>query len=423
MPYPLRAGSRRSSPRSEGLGEAEPTDGDGVHREGAVDRVLEQDSDVKNVAIEIQGLKKSFATRRGSVSAIDRMDLMIRENEFMCLLGPSGCGKTTMLRCLAGLERPDAGRIVVGNEVVFDSERRQYVPTEKRGLGMVFQSYAIWPHMSVFENVAFPLRRGSRRKIISADEVRERVRKILEVVDCSALENRSPGELSGGQQQRVALARALVYSPKILLFDEPLSNLDAKLRERMRSELRMIQEQVGFTAVYVTHDQEEALTMSDRIVVMAAGRIRQIGTPNEVYERPVDGFVADFLGAANVLSVTSNPSATSDVADTDLGQVWFGSRSEMVEEAGAALEVVVRPERVELVDYEGHGGRNMYCGVVAASAYHGDAMSYTVAVNGVQLRVVDRSERRARIGEDVWVHIHPEHCRLVAGIGAAARRA
>lgn len=394
-----------------------------MRKEGVIDGAAEQDPDAKNIAIQVQGLKKSFATRRGSVPAIDRMDLTIRENEFICLLGPSGCGKTTMLRCLAGLERPDAGRIVVGNEVVFDSERKQYVPTEKRGLGMVFQSYAIWPHMSVFENVAFPLRRGSRRRTMSADEVRERVRKILEVVDCSALENRRPGELSGGQQQRVALARALVYSPKILLFDEPLSNLDAKLRERMRFELRMIQEQVGFTAVYVTHDQEEALTMSDRIVVMAGGRIRQIGAPDEVYERPVDGFVADFLGAANVLSVTLSPSAASDVADTDVGQVWFGSRSEMVQEGGTALQVVVRPERVELVGYEGHGGRNMYRGVVAASAYHGDAMSYTVDVNGVQLRVVDRSDRRAGIGEDVWVHMHPEHCRLVAGIGADAPRA
>jgi iron(III) transport system ATP-binding protein len=349
---------------------------------------------------------------------------VIKENEFICLLGPSGCGKTTTLRCLAGLERPDAGRIRIGGRDVFDSSSRKYVPTERRGIGMVFQSYAIWPHMSVFDNVAYPLRRGAGREPLSREKIRQRVRHILETVDCAELETRRPGELSGGQQQRVALARALVYEPKVLLFDEPLSNLDAKLRERMRFELRMIQERAGFTAVYVTHDQEEALTLSDRIAVMAKGKIRQIGTPEEVYELPVDGFVADFIGAANIIPVQTEPASRADAVPTPLGVMRIGSRSVALDSADATgtsgeadLQVVVRPERVRLLADGDSRTENVFGAVVLGRAYRGESLVYTLHCNDVQLRAVVRDTTRLEVGDEVTVQLPPEHCRLVEGGG------
>src|SRR6266436_6146164 len=244
----------------------------------------------------IDHLRKTFkAPGNVTVNAVDGISLGIETGKLITLLGPSGCGKTTTLRCLAGLERPEAGRIVIAGETVCDSQKGIFVPPSDRGIGMVFQSYAIWPHMSVFENVAFPLRVSRTRKYSSA-EIKDKVRLTLEMVRLSGFEQRSSTQLSGGQQQRLALARGLVHEPKILLLDEPLSNLDAKLREQMRFELKHLQRTLRITTVYVTHDQAEALALSDEIAVFNAGRVVQRGTPQEIYRKPGSQFVADFIG-------------------------------------------------------------------------------------------------------------------------------
>src|SRR3954465_1149548 len=250
----------------------------------------------------IENLRKTFvAPGNVVVNAVDGISLAAEPGKMITLLGPSGCGKTTTLRCLAGLERPQAGRIVIANEVVCDTDRGIFVPPSERGIGMVFQSYAIWPHMTVFENVAFPLRVAHDRKFTSA-EIKTKVSRALEMVRMSGFETRPATQLSGGQQQRLAFARGLVREPKILLLDEPLSNLDAKLREQMRVELKLLQTRLGITTVYVTHDQSEALALSDEIVVFNFGKIIQRGTPQEIYRQPKSQFVADFIGSANFIS-------------------------------------------------------------------------------------------------------------------------
>ena len=238
--------------------------------------------------LEFRAVVKRFQ----SVNAVDGISFSLQAGEIFTLLGPSGCGKTTTLRLAAGLEEPDGGEVLINNVTVAAPARGLFAPPEKRQLGMVFQSYAIWPHLSVFENVAFPLR--VRKE--SADAVRQRVLQALDVVGLGGLAERGATQLSGGQQQRVALARALVYQPAILLLDEPLSNLDAKLREQMRVEIRALQRKLNLTVLYVTHDQAEAMTLSDRIAVVNRGRFEQVGTPEEVYEKPATVFVAEFLG-------------------------------------------------------------------------------------------------------------------------------
>src|SRR3954453_7692291 len=260
----------------------------------------------------IENLRKQFiAPGNVAVNAVDGISLAAEPGKMITLLGPSGCGKTTTLRCLAGLERPQAGRIVIGNEVVCDTGRGIFVPPSERGIGMVFQSYAIWPHMTVFENVAFPLRVARDHKYSPA-EVKEKVGRALEMVRMSGYEQRPATQLSGGQQQRLAFARARGREPKILLLDEPLSNLDAKLREQMRVELKLLQKQLGITTVYVTHDQSEALALSDEIVVFNAGRIIQRGTPQDIYRFPNSQFVADFIGSANFLRGTVKDATDAD---------------------------------------------------------------------------------------------------------------
>ena len=248
--------------------------------------------------ITISGLTKRF----GDVVAIDKLDLHIRNGEFVTLLGPSGCGKTTTLRCLAGLEEPNDGRIEFGDRVVFSSADAIIVPPGKRGIGLVFQNYALWPHMTVFRNVAF----GLARRGLAHAEVRKQVLKILDLLDLSGYDARFPSELSGGQQQRVAIARMVVAEPEILLFDEPLSNLDAKLRMTLRAELKRLHAEIKATTVYVTHDQLEALTLSTRITVMREGSIQHLGTPHEVYHFPANLFVAEFMGnpTTNFLPIT-----------------------------------------------------------------------------------------------------------------------
>src|ERR1043165_1069704 len=249
--------------------------------------------------ITIRSLKKWFDTPRGRVEALRGIDLEVTEKEFCVLLGPSGCGKTTTLRCVAGLERPDAGELEVAGTLANAPARGVYLPTEKRDIGMVFQSYAIWPHMNVFNNVAFPLIKG--RKKVPRQEIAGRVHESLKRVQLEGLEDRPATDLSGGQQQRVAMARAIVTEPKILLMDEPLSYLDARLREQMRVELRKITRAAGVTTLYVTHDQAEALTLGDKVCVMHNGEIIQMAPPQEVYSKPADKFVAQFVGEMNFI--------------------------------------------------------------------------------------------------------------------------
>lgn len=238
--------------------------------------------------VKLEGIKKQY---EGNVFAVEDFNLTIQDGEFVSFLGPSGCGKTTTLRMIAGLEKNTHGKIFLGNDLVSDPENKFFLPPEKRHIGMVFQSYAVWPHMNVFDNVAYPLKIQKKSK----QEIEERVLKMLEVVEMKGLEKRMPNQLSGGQQQRVALARGLVMEPKVLLLDEPLSNLDAKLREKMRKDIRDIQQKLKLTVVYVTHDQVEANTMSDRIVIMKSGKILQVGTPAEVKSKPANDFVREFI--------------------------------------------------------------------------------------------------------------------------------
>src|SRR5215208_3295133 len=242
----------------------------------------------------------------GDVYAVNHVSLVIPEGQFVTLLGPSGCGKTTTLNCIAGLEQPDGGRITVGDAVLTDVARRVILPPERRNLGMVFQSYALWPHMTVYDNLAF----GLKLKKVPGGEIRKRIGDVLELVGLGGLETRFPFQMSGGQQQRVALARAVVAEPRVLLLDEPLSNLDAKVREQARFWLRDFQKRLGITAVYVTHDQAEALAISDMVAVLSAGHLIQYGPPHEIYERPTSRFVADFIGQTSFL-----PAVVEDVDD------------------------------------------------------------------------------------------------------------
>ncbi len=246
--------------------------------------------------VELRGLVKKF----GPVAAVDEISLDVELREIVALLGPSGCGKTTTLRCIAGLETPTSGQISIAGQLIFSAKKN--IPPEARDIGMVFQSYAIWPHMTVFKNVSYGLEMRRRSK----SEIREKVTGILEMVGLPGMEGRYPSQLSGGQQQRVALARSLVAEPKILLFDEPLSNLDAKLREHMRIELKDLIKRVGITSIYVTHDQVEAMAISDRIVLMDRGKIVQSGNARELYERPSSGFIAEFLGSINFIKARSS---------------------------------------------------------------------------------------------------------------------
>jgi iron(III) transport system ATP-binding protein len=324
----------------------------------------------------------------GEFAAVSNVDLRVNEGEFLTLLGPSGCGKTTTLRMVAGLEQNTGGRISIGGEVVSDAARGVFVPSEHRRLGMVFQSYAIWPHMTVFENVAYPLR--VRRR--PAAEVRDLVEKALRLVEMEGFGQRPAPALSGGQQQRVAIARALVFEPKVLLLDEPLSNLDAKLRLQMGEEFRAIQRRLGMTTLYVTHDQSEAMTLSDRVVVMQAGRILQIGTPEEIYQRPQSQAVATFFGSPNLMRATVTACSRLGEREFKLSvraNGWEGiCRAGEVASTGADVMVMVRPENVHLASTKapGKGDAGGLAGRVVQSSFHGARRSVVVDVNGSLLK-------------------------------------
>ncbi|MGH7767512.1 MAG: ABC transporter ATP-binding protein [Candidatus Binatia bacterium] len=350
--------------------------------------------------ISIKGLQKSFIAHQGRVDALKNIDLEVGEGEFCVLLGPSGCGKTTTLRCVAGLERPDNGEIEIAGKLVNSARRKVYVSTERRDLGMVFQSYAIWPHMNVFQNVAFPLTQGQRRCARSA--VAEKVRGALKRVQLDGLEDRPATDLSGGQQQRVAMARAMVTEPKILLMDEPLSNLDARLREQMRVELRKITKAIGVTTLYVTHDQAEALSLGDKVCVMDGGRILQVAPPNEIYARPSSLFVAQFVGEMNFVKGKM----------VGAGQVEcpLGTLAVRVPEGlqpASSVTLAIRPEHISLGPADG-----FLTGTITSKNYLGDSALLEVDVNGVNLLVKLAGDSEFSVGQKAAVLLPPERWRV-----------
>ncbi|MGH7826475.1 MAG: ABC transporter ATP-binding protein [Candidatus Binatia bacterium] len=349
--------------------------------------------------ISIRALQKSFRAQQGRVDALKSIELEVGEGEFCVLLGPSGCGKTTTLRCVAGLERPDGGEIEIAGRLVNSPSRKVYIPTEKRDIGMVFQSYAIWPHMNVFQNVAFPLIQGQKR--YSRSVVAEKVRNALKRVQLDGLEDRPATDLSGGQQQRVAMARAMVTEPKILLMDEPLSNLDARLREQMRVELRKITKSIGVTTLYVTHDQAEALSLGDKVCVMSAGEILQIAPPHEVYARPVNLFVAQFVGEMNFVN---GKVASPGQVETPFGKVRAAVPEGLA--AGAAVTLAIRPEHVSV--HAASNGNSVVRGKITGKNYLGDAALLEIDINGVNLLVKLAGDSDLVVGQETAVEL-PAH--------------
>jgi ABC-type Fe3+/spermidine/putrescine transport system ATPase subunit len=326
--------------------------------------------------ITIKGLVKRF----GDKTIIDHVSFDIAVGELVCLLGPSGCGKTTTLRCIAGLEAPEEGRIEINGQPVFDSEARLTVEPYRRNAGMVFQSYAIWPHLTVFENVAFPLR--VRRK--SNADVEAKVMRALDMVGLADFRARSAQQLSGGQQQRVAVARAIVHEPDVLLFDEPLSNLDARLRDTTRAEIRRLQRELNVAAVYVTHDQAEALSLADRILVMSGGRIHQAGTPQDIYAAPRDAFVADVVGATNFFDIAVH--TIGDATVQGVGPDGTPMRVTGRMAAPGSARAMVRPDRLRIAPDSGERGENCMNGIVRQRLFLGGHYEYAVTVGPTVLR-------------------------------------
>ncbi|MPZ62698.1 MAG: ATP-binding cassette domain-containing protein [Propionibacteriales bacterium] len=341
--------------------------------------------------LEIEELRKTFPASRGErekrVVAVNDVAFTVEQGQLFTLLGPSGCGKTTTLRCIAGLENPDKGEITVDGRTLFSNQNGIRLRANERGLGMVFQSYAIWPHMNVFKNVAFPLEVLPWKQRLPKKEINSRVERVLSVVQLDHLADREATDLSGGQQQRLALARALVMEPPLLLLDEPLSNLDAKLREEMRFELKRLQREFDITAVYVTHDQVEALAMSNVIAVMESGNIEQIGRPREIYERPVSRFVANFIGTSNFIegTIKERDSDGVFVVTTKTGDLRASSPVDLP--VGEPVVVSVRPEHVDVakgstpVDSVGR-----WSGVVENRAFLGESVDHVVRVGELELR-------------------------------------
>jgi len=359
--------------------------------------------------LSVKALCTEYIGERGqAIRAAHEVAFDVPQGKLFTLLGPSGCGKTTTLRSIAGLERPRLGEITIGGDLVYSAQKNLFVPPNARGLGMVFQSYAIWPHMTVYENAAFPLRVGRRR--FPRRELDERVMRVLATVDLAEMAQREATKLSGGQQQRLALARALVMEPRVLLLDEPLSNLDAKLRERMRFELKRLQRELGITTVYVTHDQSEALALSHAIAVMNQGRIEQIGTPREIYERPLNQFVADFVGTTNFLEAT--------VSGADGAAGYYRVRCELGELKAHALEALrpadkvvlsVRPEDIYLSESR-PDGENVWQGTVDQKVFLGESADFQVAIGERRLQSRVHPSLRTRVGEPIYVRIDPEKC-------------
>ncbi len=360
--------------------------------------------------LRVRSLFTEYASERGAVvKAAQDVSFDVPEGKLFTLLGPSGCGKTTTLRSIAGLEKPTSGEIEVGGRTVYSSSRGIFVAPNKRNFGMVFQSYAIWPHMNVFQNVAFPL---EVRKL-PKKEIRERVMRVLTAVQLDHLVDREATKLSGGQQQRLALARALVMEPQLLLLDEPLSNLDAKLRDRMRSELKRLQRELSLTTVYVTHDQAEALALSHEIAVMNDGFVVQVGTPRQIYEQPANQFVADFVGSTNFIGGTVT--AVDDGSGRCLVSSSVGDIKAHAGEGVAKndrVTVSVRPEDIELSEQEpaAADGDNVIRGTVHAKDFLGEYLDFHVKVGDVVLQARAHPSLRTPTGEAIYLRMKAEKC-------------
>ncbi len=346
-------------------------------------------------SISLQNVSRHF----GDFAAVDGVDLEAASGEFVTLLGASGCGKTTTLRMVAGLEQNTGGRIVIDDEVVSDAARGAFMPPEKRRLGMVFQSYAIWPHMTVFDNVAYPLRIRRRPK----DEISQRVKLALKLVEMDSFAARPAPALSGGQQQRVAIARALVFEPRVLLLDEPLSNLDARLRTQTGDEFRALQKRLGITSLYVTHDQTEAMALSDRVVVMSKGRILQIGAPEEIYRRPNNRGVAEFFGSPNLIAATaraSRPLADGLFSIDVEGDGWSGQcQASEGFSPGTVVSVMLRPENMRISD--GDAPAMSWKGEVTASVFRGAQRSLSVKTAAGPLNVDISAFAHPAVGSNI----------------------
>jgi ABC-type Fe3+/spermidine/putrescine transport system ATPase subunit len=352
------------------------------------------------VLIDIKGLHKQF----GAVAAVQALDLDIREGEFFTLLGPSGCGKTTTLRLVGGLERPDRGTLTLDGRCLAAPQRGVFVNPEKRNMGMVFQSYALWPHMTVFENVAYPL----KLRWVKKDIIRRKVEDALALVGLAGFGERHATALSGGQQQRVALARALVFSPRVLLLDEPLSNLDAQLRDEMRKELKALQRKLGLTVLMVTHDQVEALSMSDRVGLMNKGRLEQVDTPENVYHRPETTFVRDFLGKMFALRGT-----VAHIADTHVGVALKGCEGAPVAvrtnggqaQLGRDVVIAIRPEQIAVANGLTNGGGNAVRVVVTDSQFLGDCHEYTISVGSQVHTLALQAAKKFVPGQEIFLKL------------------
>jgi iron(III) transport system ATP-binding protein len=360
--------------------------------------------------LKIESLCTEYTNELGQpVKAAQDININVPEGHFFTLLGPSGCGKTTTLRSIAGLERPNAGEITVGDAVVFSARQNVFIPPNQRGFGMVFQSYAIWPHMDVFTNTAFPLQVGKKK--YKRAEIDAKVMKVLTAVQLDHLRDREATKLSGGQQQRLALARALVMEPKLLLLDEPLSNLDAKLRELMRFELKRLQRELKITTVYVTHDQSEALALSHQVAVMNQGRIQQVGSPRDIYERPQTQFVADFVGTTNFVEGVVRESCAEArfyMIDTKIGLLH--SYSVETVKPGDKVILSIRPEDVRLSQQPLEAGTNVLNGVVDQKVFLGESLDWVVKVGARTMLSRTHPTIYTRIGEPVWARIDAAKC-------------
>jgi len=351
-------------------------------------------------SVELRGLTKRF----GSLAVVDDVSLRIDHGKLVCLLGPSGCGKTTTLRLIAGFLEPTSGEIHVGDRVVSSTART--LPPESRNMSMIFQSYALWPHMTVEDNITY----GLRLRRLDRETIAKKLAAILATTRLEPLARRYPGELSGGQQQRVALARALIVEPETLLLDEPLSNLDANLREEMRFEIRRLHDQYRYTTVYVTHDQSEAMTTADLIAVMNAGRIDQLGTPEDIYDRPQSEFVARFIGASNIIKGVARDDTHLTFADTTLRVV--GAKLA----AGQSAAVAIRQHDIQLATEPPQDRQNAFKARVLRQVFLGASRDYLVeAADGTTLRIVTAPHNLVAAGVEVWLTLPPERCRALSG--------
>ena len=361
----------------------------------------------KRDMVQIGALEKFFGEDKERVHVLKGVTLNVPEGSLYTFLGPSGCGKTTTLRCVAGLERPDGGKISIGGQTVYASGERVYVPTNKRPIGMVFQSYAIWPHMTVAENVAYPL--TIQRK--PRDVIKRKVSDVLKIVGLDGLEDRPAPKLSGGQQQRVAFARALVNEPKVMLLDEPLSNLDAKLRVQMRSEIKSLQRRTNITTIFVTHDQAEALAISDQIAVMHGGVLIEVGSPHQLYTRPKRRFTATFLGLTNLIEgkvLEADGDGKPGKMQTSKGILKFVPSTTLKKDQPAVISI--RPENIPLYKQRPAESENVLEGKVTEAVFMGDAYQCKVAVGSDVLAVHTHPFNAVSPGETVFLQLDPSSC-------------